>query len=215
LHVGLEAFAKGLVEYERSKLPAPSRLVRDPIEWKSWVHRHTDELRAMAAGEKEATILVNKVMTSANRSSSDVVKEALSLLNPPLVVDERTLGELSLRNLPTHHFQINKKGVDYDVDREIERICILRCLLSALLSRACNYDGAIAGWATSDAREWKPAPEWWPLPSEQSKERARIIYAMPQEAIGDQEREHEAAVEPGLPPDPDEPPSASLSISTE
>ncbi len=123
-----------------------------------------------------ADVFINKVISAMNLLSSGVVADALARLHPPIVVDEAVLDELDKRNIPAHHFSMNKPEVDYDVDRDVERIDILRSLLVALIARACGYDGAISGWVTGNAAGWKPQPNWWPQPPESTMVEARQAF---------------------------------------
>jgi hypothetical protein len=176
LHVALEAFAKAVLKKDEAKKPAPKRLVRDADAWLKWVKERADELRAMVEEKSRSEVFVNKVISAMNLPSSGVVADALGRLRPALVVDERVLEELDKRNIPAHNFNMNKPGVDYDVDRDVERIDILRSLFVALMGRACGYDGAIAGWVTGNASKWKPQPDWWPPPPETALAEAREAF---------------------------------------
>ncbi len=173
-HVGLEAFAKALLT--QKKKGEPRRLVRSGDAWVRWVRGHEPELRAMSVDPAKAGTFVDKVISAMNLPSSGVVADALSRLEPPLVVDETVLDELGKRSIPVHHGSMNKPGVDYEVDRDVQRINILRSLFVALIARASGYDGAIAGWVTGSAAGWKPQPGWWPAPSLATLEEARAGY---------------------------------------
>lgn len=184
LHVALEAFAKALLRKEEGKKRAPRLLVENKKSWLKWVKDHGDELRAFVAKEespdafnKKVEVFTNKVTSAMNLPSSGVVADALSRLRPPLLVDEAALEELDKRNIPAHHAAMNMPGVDYDVDRDVERVDILRSLLVALVARACGYDGAIAGWVTTKAAAWKPQPGWWPAPPAVTTEEARTVFS--------------------------------------
>lgn len=176
LHVALEAFAKALLKKEETKKIPPRRLVRDADAWVAWVKSHRADLKGMVEDAAHADVFINKVMSAMNLPSSGVVADALGRLHPPLVVDEAVLDELDKRNIPAHHFSMNKPDVDYDVDRDVERIDILRSLLVALIARASGYDGAISGWVTGKAGGWKPQPNWWPQPPEGATEEARQAF---------------------------------------
>ncbi len=173
LQVALEAFAKALLKRAEATNAAPRRLVRDADAWGAWVKKRRDELRAMVEDQASADVFINKVISAMNLPSSGVVADALRRLQPPLIVDEVVLDELEKRNIPAHHLRMNKPGVDYDIDRDVERVDILRSLYVALVARACGYDGAIAGWVRSKAAEWKPQPDWWPPPPESVIEESR------------------------------------------
>lgn len=181
LHVALEAFGKALLNKEEAaqggaKTPL-RRLVGDKDEWTAWVKAHANELRAMVAEGERAEVFIDKVRSAMNLPSSGVVADALSRLKPPLVIDEAALEELDKRNIPAHHGTMNKPGVDYDVDRDTERVDILRSLLVALVARACGYDGAISGWVRGGAAGWKPQPGWWPAPSAATADGARTVFS--------------------------------------
>jgi hypothetical protein len=175
LQVALEAFARALLKAEQQQLPQ-RLLVRSKDEWVTWVTNHAPEMRKMLADPAREKTFVGKVISAMNLPSSGVVADALAHLSPPLLVDEAVLDELALRNIPAHHFTMNKPGVDYDVDRDVGRIDILRSLFVALMARACKYDGAIAGWVTTNAVAWKPQPGWWPAPSDATMAEARAAH---------------------------------------
>lgn len=179
LHVALEAFAKALLrrdEAESRGAPSPRRLVRDQKEWAAWVAAHAAELRELVAPVEAPEVFVNKVRSAMNVPSSGVVADALLRLRPPLTVDESCLRELGERNIPAHHGTMNRPGVEYDVDRDVERVDVLRCLLAALVARACGYTGAIAGWARNSPAGWKPPPDWWPTPTASSIAEAQTTF---------------------------------------
>jgi len=92
-------------------------------------------------------------------------------------VDEAVLDELEKRNIAAHHGTMNKPDVDYDVDRDVERVNILRSLLVALVARACGYDGAIAGWVIGSAAGWKPQPDWWSASPPSTADDARTAFS--------------------------------------
>ncbi len=173
LQVALEVFARALQETasDNRRLLVVSRET-----WTRWVKKHGEELKAMVADPKQESVFVNKVISAMNLPSSGVVAEALAHLTPPLAVDPLLLDEIGKRNVPAHHFRMNKPGVEYHVERDVERVDMLRSLLAALIARASGYDGALAGWVTRDASHWKPQPGWWPAPSSSTLLRARTIF---------------------------------------
>ncbi len=183
VHVALEAFATALLKRDSKKKAKPRLLVKDGETWVRWVNDHAVELRAMLAAtdpkelEKLAKVFTNKVVSAMNLPSSGVVADALSSLDPPLLVDEAVLEEVEKRNIPVHHASMNKPGVEYEVDRDVGRIDVLKSLFVALIARACNYDGAIAGWVRDEAAAWKPQPGWWPPPSAATLAEARVMFA--------------------------------------
>jgi hypothetical protein len=180
VQVALEAFARGLLKSQKGKL-APRFLVKDKDAWVAWVQERADELRGLVADPALEQVFTNKVISAMNLPSSGVVADALAHLTPPLVVEEKVLEELAQRNVPAHHFTMNKPGVDYDVDRDVGRIDILRSLFVALMARACSYDGAISGWVTTSAAGWKPQPGWWPAAPEDTLAEARSAYTSERE----------------------------------
>ena len=133
LHVALEAFATALLKRDEIQNSPPRWLVRDKDAWITWVKKHGEELRAMVADASDADRFVDKVIFAMKLPSSGVVADAMSRLNPPLLVDEAVIDELKKRNIPAHNFSMNKRGVGYDVDRDVERIDILRSLFVALI----------------------------------------------------------------------------------
>lgn len=179
LQIALEEFARSLRKQEESAAGiarAPTRLlVRDKDTWIAWVDDHVAELRGMVAEGENPAVFVDKVRSAMNLPSSGVVADVLARLDPPLVVGRDVLNEVRQRNIPVHSGRMNKPGVDYVVDRDVERLDILRSLLVALVSRACGYDGAISGWLRS-APTWKPAPDWWPEPSVATTAEARRTF---------------------------------------
>jgi len=184
LQVALEAFANALLKQAERKTKAePRLLVKSRDAWVAWVQEHADELRKMVADSAKQDVFVNKVRSAMNLPSSGVVADALSRLDPPLIVDEMVLDEVERRNIPAHHATMNKPGEDYDIDRDVERVDVLRSLLVALIARACRYDGPIAGWVTTDAVNWKPQPGWWAAPSSETLAEAREAFV-----AGEQER---------------------------
>lgn len=84
---------------------------------------------------------------------------------------------------------MNKPGVDYEVDRDVERIDVLKTLFVALIARACSYDGPICGWKRDESSAvWKPQPAWWPTPSPASRAEANVVFVagereLPQRAL--------------------------------
>jgi hypothetical protein len=177
LQVALEAFAKALLD-AKGQSRKPRLLVKDKKAWVRWVKTHAAELRPMLADMANEDVFVGKVIAAMNLPSSGVVADALSRLEPPLVVDDAALDEMANRNIPVHYASMNKPGVDYDGDREVARIDILRALLAALMARACGYDGALAGWVRDEAAVvWKPQPNWWPAPSAATITEARVRFA--------------------------------------
>jgi hypothetical protein len=183
LHVALEAFAKALLKQDETEKVEPRLLVKCRAEWVAWVEAHSAELRAMVSPSAKPDVFVNKVRFAMNLPSSGVVADALSRLAPPLAVDAAVLDELDKRNIPAHYATMNPPGEDYDIDRDVERVDVLRSLLVALIARACRYDGAISGWVTTDAVKWKPQPGWWPPPSAETLAKARVAFV-----AGEQER---------------------------
>jgi hypothetical protein len=175
LHVALEAFATALPKVKGQGEPARF-LVKDKKAWNKWVKAHDGELRSMVAPDANPESFIGKVRSAMNLPSSGVVADALGRLSPPLLVDEKVLAELDYRNLAAHDYRMNGPDVDYDVDRDVGRVDILRSLLVALVARASEYDGAISGWVTSDAAGWKPQPDWWPAPSSSAIEAARASF---------------------------------------
>ena len=187
LHVALEGFGNALLKLDEKKKKKrkaePRLLVKDGKAWVGWVKGHAAELREMLAEPSREEAFVGKVIAAMNLPSSGVVGDALLRLDPPLKVDKRVLDELDKRNIPAHHATMNKPGEDYEVDRDVERVDVLRSLLVALIARACRYDGPILGWSTTDAFKWNPQPGWWPPPSAETLAEAREAFV-----AGEQER---------------------------
>lgn len=177
VHVALEAFATALLKLDSKKKGKPRLLVKNGDAWVRWVSERASEIREMLAAAEQEKVFVNKVISAMNLPSSGVVADALSRLDPPLLVDEAVLEEVEKRNIPVHHAAMNKPGVDYEVDRDVARIDVLKSLFIALIARACKYDGAIAGWVRDEAAAWKPQPGWWPAPSPGTLAEARVMFA--------------------------------------
>jgi hypothetical protein len=175
LHVALEAFATALPKGGAQEEPARF-LVKDKKAWKKWVKEREGELRSLVAPNANPDSFIGKVRSAMNLPSSGVVADALARLSPPLLVNEKVLAELDYRNLAAHEYRMNRAGIDYDVDRDVGRVDILRSLLVALVARASGYDGAISGWVTNDAAGWKPQPDWRPAPSRSAIEAARAFF---------------------------------------
>jgi hypothetical protein len=177
IHVALEAFAVALLKQEQKKKAEPRLLVKSSEAWVRWVKEHTPELCRMLADTAQEKVFVGKLISAMNLPSSGVVVDALSRLDPPLLVEEAVLEEVEKRNIPVHYSSMNKPGDDYEVDRDVGRIDVLKSLFVALIARACRYDGAIAGWVRNEAAAWKPQPEWWPAPSPETLAEARVMFA--------------------------------------
>lgn len=176
LQVALEAFAKALLKKQEKKKQQARFLVSNRDEWVAWVRKNAGELGGFAADAKMKEVFINKVISAMNLPSSGVVADALARLQPPLVVDAAALDEIEKRNIPAHHYSMNKPGIDYEVDRDVQRVEILRSLLAALIARACGYDGALAGWVADEASGWKTQAEWWPPATERALVEARAAF---------------------------------------
>jgi hypothetical protein len=177
-HVALESFAKALLKQSEKGKRKPRSLVTDADAWVRWVNNRISELRPMLAVADDEKVFINKIISAMNPPSSSVVADALLRLDPPLAVDDQVLEEIDQRNIPVHHGAMNKPGVDYEVDRDVERIDVLKALFVALLARACKYDGPITGWVRDEAGPvWKPQPVWWPAPSPETLAEASMMFA--------------------------------------
>lgn len=181
LHVALEGFAAALLKNGRGRAASgdtPLRLlVHDKEAWKKWLQECEPSLRTFAVDEESLTKLRGKLQQAIQPPSSATVADALARLEPPLIVCPRVLAELRDRNIPAHHGTMNRPGADYDVERDVERVDVLRTLMVALLARACGYDGPIVGWDRSKDEAWKPTPSWWPPPSPATVEEAAVTFA--------------------------------------
>jgi hypothetical protein len=182
LHVALEAFARALLKADEGKKKTPPRLlVKSGETWRAWVEKHRTELFDMLVDPKQEKVFVGKVVSAMNLPSSGIVADALSRLDPPLRVDETVLAELEMRNIPAHHLRMNKPDIDYEVDRDVERVDMLRTLFVALIARATGYEGPISGWARDAATETRPHPAWWPAPSPAALLEAQVAFACERE----------------------------------
>lgn len=182
LHVALEGFARALLsdtaqEGRLQKSGTKRLLVKDEKSWKAWLKTHASAVRDLAVDERGYDVLLGKLHQAIQPPSSATVTDTLSRLEPPLAVDDRVLTELRGRNIPAHHGTMNKPNVDYDVERDVERVDILRTLLVAIVSRACGYDGPIVGWDRRATPDWKPVPPWWPAPSPATVAEASVRFA--------------------------------------
>lgn len=181
LQVALEGFATALLKNNLSgKKEAGDKaarlLVRDKKSWMNWLQEREADLRSFAVDEDSLTKLRGKLQQAIQPPSSATVADALARLEPPLSVCARVLAELRDRNIPAHHGTMNRPNVAYDIERDIERVDVLRTLLVALVARACGYDGPIAGWERKTPGQWKPVPEWWPSTSPATAAEAAVRY---------------------------------------
>lgn len=182
LQTALEGFATALLKRgargsaaERDK--ASRLLVHDAKSWMNWLRQHDSDLRSFAVDEESLRKLCGKLEQAIQPPSSATVADALARLEPPLTVCSRVRAELKNRNIPAHHGTMNRPGADYAVERDVERVHVLRTLVVALVARACGYDGPIVGWDRSKHEAWKPTPPWWPPPSPATVEEAAVTFA--------------------------------------
>ncbi len=171
LHVGIEAFADAIVGERAARL-----LVKDKKAWLKWVGEHEAHLREMVERPEDAARFVDKVRGAMNLPSSSKVSECLSQFDPPLEFCDELTKELSQRNISVHRFSMLRKNEDYDIEREVTRIDMLKTALAAIISRVAEYKGPISGWDRTDGTNWKPSPPWRPSPSEELQAEALTDY---------------------------------------
>lgn len=149
LQVALEAFCR----YGDPVLPP---LVADEGQWRAWVEAHRAEITSYATDTRAAARLMSKVRDSAKqRPTADAVRAAFTSWN--LNVSDTEMEELDGRHLVAHRYLMNESEDDRDLERDVDRVTILRTLLVAAVARAAGYGGPIHGWA--GCRFGRPA--WW------------------------------------------------------
>lgn len=153
LHVGLEGFASTIA---RTAGTPPKALVKDKSAWDDWVRTNSDAIRSFANTGFE-DLLFGKVMRSGDPASSQAVPDALKLHG--LAVTKELQEELRKRNVVVHQ-GVMTTG-DYDADRDLRRIAIVRTLLVALIAKVVGYGGAINGWEIGKHGYPVEPAQWW------------------------------------------------------
>lgn len=166
LQVALEAFSYWILRLLKK---GEQTIVKDKGTWKAWVADHAISIRELASPGFEKN-LYDKVVGVYRLSSGRVVPSAFGLFDIQLT--EEMQSELEARNVVVHQ---GVMAEEYDVEREVRRIAMVRTLLVALVARSVGYSGAINGWELgAGGYPIEPSP-WWTV-DEADREAANAVY---------------------------------------
>lgn len=159
LQVAIESFAYWILK-ARGELDYV--LVEDVKKWEAWVKNNKEAIRSQAKGNDEnlATALYLKVKMAYERSTGKLIRDTFKLFQ--LDTTKEMDKELRSRDLSVHMMQMSPDG--YELDRDMQRINLIRALLVALIAKASGYQGAIADQALLDGGTW-----WKPDPAARNK----------------------------------------------
>ncbi len=148
--VALEAFCRAVVAAQTNTL------VKDPGEWRKFVHSKRNEIATFASDAEAGRKLVNKVESAQHAPSSDRVLTALRHfdINAP----EVALREVSKRNTSAHSYLMAKES-ELDVQEVADRLAIIQTLLTAVVAKYVGFEGPILGWEWINGRH--KVPDWW------------------------------------------------------
>lgn len=153
LQIALEAFSYWVLRLANQE---ERMVVKDKAIWKKWVKDNSDAIRALASAGFEES-LIGKVMGVYRLSSGRVVPSAFLVYETTLTPE--MVAELEGRDVIVHQGFMAPDG--YDVERDLQRVAMVRTMLVALVAKAVDYGGAINGWALGHSGYPLEPQAWW------------------------------------------------------
>jgi hypothetical protein len=163
--IGLEALANRLTP---SKVP----LVRSDAEWKTWLKTTRETWAAHARDQRAEGDMYSKLKAVARPTTSSLTRDLFGAWG--IQVPDEALREIRGRNTVAHTGLMNEEGEDYDIERDVRRIRIVRALLAAMVLRQVGYEGALNGWDLDD-QGWRRRADWFTA-SDAATVTARQLY---------------------------------------